>query len=96
MKASKEKRSAIIKKLTSGKDEEERREHRDEAIRIVNGIEAAAYAKLKDSSSTSLGALLSDISVLREHLYDRSAPLRMILEHLALVIPKDLPAGRQV
>jgi DNA polymerase III delta prime subunit len=90
LKAGKEKRSAILKKLTSGKDEEERREHRDEAIRIVNGIEAVAYAKLKDSPSTSLGALLSDISVLRENLYDRSAPVRMILEHLALVIPKDL------
>ncbi len=90
LKASREKRILIIKKLTSGKDEEVRREHRDEAIRIVNGIEAAAYAKFKDSSSTSLGALLSDISVLRSHLYDRSAPVRMILEHLALVIPKDL------
>ncbi len=90
MKAAPEKRTAIIKKLTSGKDEEERREHRDEAIRIVNGIEAVAYAKLKDSPSTSLAALLSDISVLRENLYDRSAPVRMILEHLALVIPKDL------
>ncbi len=90
LQASREKRSLIIKKLTSGKDEDARREHRDEAIRIVNGIEAAAYAKLKDSSSTSLGALLSDISVLRGHLYDRSAPVRMILEHLALVIPKDL------
>lgn len=90
MKAAPEKRTAIIKKLTSGKDEEDRREHRDEAIRIVNGIEAVAYAKLKDSPSTSLGALLSDISVLRENLYDRSAPVRMILEHLALVIPKDL------
>ncbi|MCX6787606.1 MAG: hypothetical protein NT108_00355 [Candidatus Kaiserbacteria bacterium] len=90
LKASCEKRILMIKKLTSGKGEEVRREHRDEAIRIVNGIEAAAYAKLKDSSSTSLGALLSDISVLRSHLYDRSAPVRMILEHLALVIPKDL------
>lgn len=90
MQATPEKRTAIIKKLTSGKDEEARREHRDEAIRIVNGIEVAAYAKLKDSPSTSLGALLSDISVLRGHLYDRSAPVRMILGHLALVLPKDL------
>jgi len=87
MKASKEKRSALIKKLTSGKDEEERRENREEALAIVNGIEAAAYRSL---TSVKRAELLSDIATLRMHLYDRSAPVRMILEHLSLVIPKDL------
>ncbi|MFA5745141.1 MAG: hypothetical protein WC887_02930 [Candidatus Paceibacterota bacterium] len=88
--ASREKRSAIIKKLTSGKDEEEKRTLRDEAIAIVNGVEAVAYAKFKKSPSTELGALLSDIAVLRDNLYDRSAPVRMILEHLSLVISEGL------
>ncbi|MFZ2720183.1 MAG: hypothetical protein WAZ27_04935 [Minisyncoccia bacterium] len=91
IKASREKRSAIIKKLTNGKDEEARREQRDEAIALINGIEQAAYAK---RSQTSLKgertALLSDIAVVRGNLYDRSAPVRMILEHLSLVIPKNL------
>ena len=86
MKATKEKRSAMIKKLTSGKDDEERRENRDEVIAIVNGIEAAAYAQ----SATKNAALLSDVATLRTHLYDRSAPVKMILEHLSLVIPKGL------
>ena len=86
--ASKEKRSAIIKKLTSGKDEEERRELRDEALTIVNGIEAAAYMSGRTTSRHR--ELLEDIQVLRGHLHDRSAPVRMILEHLSLVIPKDL------
>jgi len=91
MKASKEKRSAIIKKLTSGKDEEEKRELRDEAIAIVNGIEAAAYAASRESLTLPKHAkLLRDIQELRGHLYDRSAPVRMILEHLSLVIPKGL------
>lgn len=90
LKASKEKRSAIIKKLSSGKGDEERREYRDEAIALMNGIEQAAYAAFKKSPSTSLGELLSDIATLRGHLYDRSAPVRMILEHLAIVIPKYL------
>ena len=88
MKANKEKRSALIKKLTSGKDEEERRENREEAIAIMNGIEAVAYEKLKRGGETA--TLLSDIATLRGHLYDRSAPVRMILEHLSFVIPKDL------
>lgn len=84
--AGKERRSAMIKRLTSGKDEEQKRELRDEAIALVGGIEAAAFAQGVEKHS----ALLSDIAALRTHLYDRSAPVRMILEHLALVIPKDL------
>ncbi|MDE1919798.1 MAG: hypothetical protein KGH56_03885 [Patescibacteria group bacterium] len=89
MKASREKRSAMIKKLTSGKDEEERRENRDEAIAILNGIESAAYGQIKKRGGGA-AALLSDIAILRGHLYARSAPVRMILEHLSLVVPKDL------
>ncbi len=90
LKASKEKRSTFIKKLASGKDDEERREHRDQAIAIVNGIEMVAYASLQKAADREVVALLSDIATLRTHLYDRSAPVRMILEHLALVIPKGL------
>lgn len=85
MNATKEKRSALIKKLTSGKDEDDRRENRDEAIQMVNDIEAVAYAH-KDSPHAR--ALLEDISSLRSYLYDRSAPLRMILEHISLVLPR--------
>ena len=91
LKASKEKRSALIKKLTSGKDEEEKRENREEAIALLNGIEAVAYEKLKHGGETA--ALLSDIAILRGHLYDRSAPVRMILEHLSIVLPREL--GKQ-
>ena len=87
VKASKEKRSVMIKKLMSGRDEEERRELRDEALAIVNGIEAVVY---KRGIGSADAALLSDIATLRGYLHDRSAPVRMILEHLSLVIPKDL------
>ena len=100
MKATKEKRSAMIKKLTNGKDEEERRDLRDEAIAIVNGVEDIVYRRRGDTSRRPQGvtspsaqgvtSLLNDIAVLRGHLYDRSAPVRMILEHLSLVIPKGL------
>lgn len=88
--ATKEKRSARIKKLVTGGDEEERREHRDEAITIVNGIETAAYERWKEKENPVLSALLRDLGALRSYLYDRSAPMRMILEHLSLVTPKDL------
>jgi DNA polymerase III delta prime subunit len=90
LEANKEKRTALIKKLASGKDEEERRFKRDEAIAIVNGIEMAAYKKFKKRSVRQLtdAALLSDITILRSYLHDRSAPVKMILEHLSLVIPE--------
>lgn len=93
LKATKEERTALIKKLTSGKDEEDRRENRDTAIALVNGIEAAIYS-CGSRTSTEHVAALSDIATLRVHLYDRSAPVKMILEHLSLTIPKGLSADR--
>jgi hypothetical protein len=90
LKMTKEKRSALIKKLAGGKDDDERREHREEAIELVNGIERVAYTAMQKKESEPLRALLSDITILREHLYDRSAPVKMILEHLSIVIPKNL------
>ena len=83
--ASKEKRSAMIKQLTNGKDEEDRRELREEAIALVNGIEALLHQDFEGHV-----AVLSDIAVLRGYLYDRSAPVRLILEHLSLVLPRNL------
>lgn len=88
IRGNKAKRSALIKRLTSGKDEKERRAYREEAIAIVNGIEAAAYEK--GLTASEYRELLKEIQLLRGYLHDRSAPLRMILEHLSLVIPKNL------
>jgi DNA polymerase III delta prime subunit len=83
---SKEKRSAYSKKLATGKDEDERRENRDVALALVNGIEALAYAQ----GVVKYATFLRDISVLRTYLHDRSAPVRLILEHLSLVLPSKL------
>ncbi len=88
MKANKEERSAMIKKLASGKDEEDRRKNRDTVLTIVNGIEAVAYMSGRRTSRHR--ELLEEIQTLRGYLHDRSAPVRMILEHLSLVLPKDL------
>ena len=88
IRASKEKRSALIKKLTSGSDEKERRTNREVAIAIVSGVEAAAYAGGRAIATNR--ELLKETQTLRGYLHDRSAPLKMILEHLSLVIPKNL------
>ncbi len=85
IKASPEKRSAIVKKLSTGRDEDERRERRDEAIALLTGVEQAASEDVVRHK-----VLLNDVMTLRGFLHDRSAPLKMILEHLAIVTPKNL------
>jgi len=93
LKAGRGKQSAIAKKIAGGKDEEDRRAHRDEAIRIVNDIEALAYGRFTKSTGAvrnTLRLFLNEIAVLRGYLYDRSAPVRMILEHLSLVMPEEV------
>jgi hypothetical protein len=90
LKAGKEKRSAVIKKLASGKDEDERRARRSEAIALLGGIERAAYERLRVRPDADVARLLEDIAALRGYLYDRSAPVRMILEHVSLVLPQGL------
>lgn len=87
LKGGKEIRSTLIKRLTNGRDEEQKRELRDEAISLINGIEAALYdSKMKEEPQVI--DALKDINVLRPYLYDRSAPLKLILEHLSLTVPK--------
>lgn len=86
MKGTKEKRTALIKRLVTGRDDENRRENRDRAISIVDGVEVA----LVGQGVQKHAVVLSDIATLRGYLYDRSAPVKMILEHLSLVLPKSL------
>jgi len=95
IKASKEKRSAMIKKIATHQ-EGAAVSAREEAIEILNGIEAIAYQRRGDTSlregspRPGVTLLLLDIATLRMHLYDRSAPVKMILEHLSLVLPEGL------
>ncbi len=85
LQAKKEKRSALIKKLAIGKNDDERRAHRAEAIAIINGIEVIAYERFKKGENWAT-ELLSDIATARGYLYDRSAPVRLILEHVSLAV----------
>ncbi len=91
--SSKEKRTALISKLNSGKTDEERRANRDQAIRIVNGVEVVAYTALNTISTSKrkeMYQLLEDLQTMRGYLNERSAPIKMILEHISIVLPKSL------
>ncbi len=84
LKGGTEKRAAVVKKLTSGKDEDARRLMRDEAIALANSIEAA----LAERGVEKHAHALAELATLRDYLYDRSAPVKQILEHLAVALPK--------
>lgn len=87
LRATPEGRTALIKKLVATGDDEERRESRDEAIGLLGAIERIVAERPRTPESI---ALLKDVSTLRGYLYERSAPLKMILEHVSLILPKDL------
>jgi hypothetical protein len=91
IKASTEKRSVMIKKLADAQGEEKKRTARDSALALLSGIERAVYAKWQGKrDDENLTATLEEIATLRGYLHDRSAPLRMILEHVSLTLPKSL------
>jgi len=81
--------SPYISIRAEGKDEEEKRRNREDVIAIVNGIESLVYRSQTAVKQTALkeAELLSEIATLRGYLYDRSAPVKIILEHLSLVMP---------
>lgn len=84
----KEERAKIIKALTSGSDDDDRRTKRDEAVALINGVERTAYGR--GPARAARAELLKELATLRDYLYDRSSPVKLMLEHLALVVPRDL------
>lgn len=56
-----------------------------EGIRdFINALEAELYKKIKEPK---VRAALSDISLVRDYLRDRSPSLKMLLEHVSLSLP---------
>lgn len=89
-----QKRSDYIKKLVAGNDEDQRRVGRDAALRLINDIEYVVYSMYQKETNPlnkkDFAATLSDIETLRGYLYDRAAPVRLILEHVSLIVPVQL------
>ncbi|MBX4192009.1 hypothetical protein KW798_00800 [Candidatus Parcubacteria bacterium] len=80
---SKERSDYITKFL---KDDEEVKER---ARDLVNGLEAELFVRLRKSNTLELRQGLEDISKVRDYLRDRSPSIKMLLEHLALCLPKN-------
>lgn len=81
-------RLAMIKGIVEEKD-------KDKALALLNGIEAELHAKFVASIATSskvnlkqITGFLEEISLAKQYLHDRSSSVKLILEHVALVVPE--------
>jgi hypothetical protein len=75
-------RSAEIAKMLKDKDEEGTKEKvRD----FINALEAELHKKIADPKTRQA---LEDVAKVRDYLGDRSPSLKMLLEHLAVSLPK--------
>jgi hypothetical protein len=73
----------LVDRTKSDKDEEKQRA-RNEAIQLVEGMIRAAHGR------KGMETFLSDLDAFLPILHERSAPLKLIFEHILLVIPKGL------
>ncbi|MDB4992454.1 MAG: holB [Parcubacteria group bacterium] len=88
-------REKYITKLldrTKSDKEEIKQGERAEASELIKGITEAAHASYLHEGNagkrTELLAFLEDLSAFMPLMYERSAPLKLIFEHILLVIPK--------
>lgn len=94
-------REKILSKLVeqSKADKEETKQGaRREAIELMQGLTRAAHTTFL-SSKTSVDReearlFLEDLASFMPILYERSAPLKLIFEHLLIVIPKGLDEAK--
>jgi len=96
LEAPKTEREKLVAKLVakSKSDKEaEKQAARLAAVDLAYGITRAAYAKRLSSEgkeADELDALLNDLSRFAPILHERSAPLKLIFEHILLVLPASL------
>ncbi len=81
----------LIARSKSDKDEE-KQAARMEAIRLVEGLTRAAYAARARAKGDTreLDLLLRDLERFAPILHERSAPLKLIFEHILIVLPEKL------
>lgn len=89
-------REKLIGKLldrTKSDKDEDKQAARGELLRLVESLMRASYAARENAQDTQrqeLTYFLSDLDRFMPILHERSAPLKLIFEHLLLVIPSSL------
>lgn len=91
-----EAREKFLSKLldrTKGDKDEDKQVARGELLSLVEDLIRETYKareKASDKDRDSLTAFLADLSAFLPILHERSAPLKLIVEHLLLVFPRSL------
>ncbi len=82
----------LLERTKSDKDED-KQAARGEILRLIESLTRISYKareKAKDAQLQELTYFLSDLDRFIPILHERSAPLKLIFEHLLLVIPSSL------
>src|SRR6266481_6957968 len=81
----------LLERAKSDRDEE-KQTARNEAVRLAEALIEAGYKKRAGAKNPTeqenLTAFLSDLDVFLPILHERSAPLKLIFEHIILTIPE--------
>lgn len=84
----------LLDKTKSDKDEDKQRA-RGELLRLVEDLIRVTYEERRQTTPEAekeLTLFLTDLTAFLPILHERSAPLKLICEHLLLVLPKSLRA----
>lgn len=76
----------LLDRAKSDKDEE-KQAARGEALRLLEGLAQASYEAWKEKGTDDLRAYLADLDAFIPILHERSAPLKLIFEHVLLTTP---------
>ena len=82
----------LLDKTKSDKDED-KQHARGELLRLVEDLVRVAYEEREralPATEPELTAFLSDLDIFLPILHERSAPLKLMFEHILLVIPSSL------
>ncbi len=90
LEASASEREKVVAKLLdrakSDKDEE-KQAARGEALRLAEGLLAATYTAWQEAPREDLRLFMRDLERFIPILHERSAPLKLIFEHMSLTVP---------
>lgn len=88
----------LLERAKSDKDEQ-KQAARSEAAELIAGLTAVAHDAWERAGTAGkreeLRTFLADLSAFMPLMYERSAPLKLVFEHLLLTIPRGLEGGRK-
>jgi DNA polymerase III delta prime subunit len=97
LKAKSAEREKILEKIlnrTKSDRDEEKQSGRLQALRLLEGLSQAAYAKWQSEKAPAkrkdIQLFLDDLNAFIPILHERSAPLKLIFEHISLTLPAGL------